>query len=380
MPVSRQPYHDKSIFIAKLSFAIWLCTLVIVVSAADIDWKKLEDKAKEYTDKQPGGKNINIGGKSVNVSIPSQPTGRNIDSSEQIVSESDQRYISVHMKLANRHFSRKNYTRAIEEVELVFERQPDHPGGRFMRAVIAARLKDHVTAWHNITIARDKDPESAKIKSFIEKLKTVAPEPQKTVGVPGIFRPIPVSASEKAFDVIEKLLKDPSSHNITSVELDEYKAEGNSVWVQMRISCSSTVQKANIAAVLEKASGGRAEILSGPPPQGEEKLLEVKFEIPDMAIENKNVKPVSDLREFVTLIAEETDVAISDTEERDAENKILETTYEIATRDFKSLNDFLRKMSPYAHKFRLISIKLAYLAGSQDLIWRCKVNVSYQMS
>lgn len=378
--MSRQPCQDKSVLIAKLCFAIWFCTLVITVSAADIDWKKLEDKAKEYQNKQTGDKSIEVGGKSVNISIPSQPTGRNIDGSELILSEGDQRYISVHMKLANRHFSRKNYPRAIEEVELVFERQPDHPGGRFMRAVIAGRLKDHVTAWHNITIARDKDPENAKIKSFIEKLKTVAPEPQKTIGVPGIFRPIPLSASEKAFDVIERLLKDPASHNITSIDLDEYKVEGSSVWIQMRISCSSAVQKTSIAEVLEKASGGRSEILSGPPPQGEEKLLEIKFEIPDMAVENKEVKPAADLREFVKMIAEETDVAISDSEERDSENKILDTTYEIASRDFKALNDFLRKMSPYATRFRLISMKLAYLAGSQNIIWRCRVQVFYQMS
>lgn len=378
--MSRQPCHDRSVFIAKLSFAIWLCTLVITVSAADIDWKKLEEKAKEYQEKQSGGKNIDVGGKSVNISIPSQPTGRNIDSSEQIVSDSDQRYISVHMKLANRHFSRKNYARAIEEVELVFERQPDHPGGRFMRAVIAGRLKDHVTAWHNITIARDKDPENAKIKSFIEKLKTVAPEPQKTVGVPGIFRPIPVSASEKAFDVIERLLKDQASHNIITMDFDDFVVDGTSVWVKVKIGCSSVVQKAGIVSALEKASGGRTEILSGPPPQGEEKLLEIKFEIPEMVVENKEVKPAADLREFVKLIAEETDVAISDTEERDAENKILETTYEIAARDFKTLNDFFRKMSPYAHKFRLISMKLAYIAGSQNIIWRCRAQVFYQMS
>jgi hypothetical protein len=99
-----------------------------------------------------------------------------------------------------------------------------------------------------------------------------------------------------------------------------------------------------------------------------------------MPVENKQVKPVSDLREFVKMIAEETDVAISDTEERDAENKILDTTYEIAVRDFKSLNDFLRKMSPYAHKFRVISLKLAYITGSQTVIWRSKVQMFYQMS
>ena len=353
--------------------------MVIALSAADIDWKKLEQRAKEYQNKQSGGGNTEYGDKSVNITIPTQPTGRNIDNSELILSDADQRYISVHMKLANRHFSRKNYPRAIEEVGLVFERQPDHAGGRFMRAVIAARLKDHVTAWHNITIARDKDPENAKIKSFVEKLNRVAPEPQKTVGVPGIFRPIPISASEKAFDVIERLLKDQSSHNIVNIDMEDYKSEGGSVWVQMKIACSSIVQKANIAAVLGKAGGGRTEILSGPPPQGEEKILDIKFEIPGMSVENKEVKPAADLREFVKLIADETDVAISDTEERDGENKILETTYEIAARDFKTLNDFFRKMSPYAVKFRLVSMKLAYLAGSQNVIWRSRVQIFYKM-
>lgn len=373
----KQPcYQNSSGLTAKLCFAVGLFSLAISIYAAEIDWNKLQDKAKEYTDKNSSGQ----GGKSVNLSLPSQPTGRNIDNSDQGVSESDQRYISVHMKLANRHFSRKNYARAVEEVELVFERQPDHGGGRFMRAVIAARLKEHDNAWHNISIARDKDPENPKIKSFIEKLKTVAPEPEKTLGVAGIFRPLPVSASEKACDVIEKLLKDASSYNIISIEIDEYSTDGNSVWVKMQITCSSIVQKANIAAVLEKAAGGRVEILSGPPPQGEEKLLSIKFEISGMPVENKQVKPVSDLREFVKMIAEETDVAISDTEERDAENKILDTTYEIAVRDFKSLNDFLRKMSPYAHKFRVISLKLAYITGSQTVIWRSKVQMFYQMS
>ncbi len=349
-----------------------------MISAAEIDWKKLEQKAKEYGEKNSGNKNIEVSGKSVNISIPSQPTGRIIDNSEQMLSEADKRYISVHMKLANRHFLRKNYQRSIEEVERVFERQPDHVGGRFMRAVIAGRLKDHPTAWHNIIIARDKDAENPKIKSFIEKLKTVAPEPEKTVGVAGIFRPIPLSASEKTCDVIERLLKDQSSHNITSIDIDDYVTEGSSVWVTLRIACSSIVQKDKIAVVLEKACGGRVEILSGPPPQGEEKLLDIKFEITGMTVENKEVKPISELREFVKLIADETDVAISDTEERDGANKVLETIYEIASRDFKSLNDFVRKMSPYAHKFRVMSMKLSHIASSQNIIWRCKLQIFYQ--
>ena len=366
--------QDKSGITAKLCFAVWLFSLAITVFAADIDWNKLEDKAREYQDKNlPKGTNVNL-------TIPSQPTGRTIDSSEQTLSDSDQRYITVHMKLANRHFAKKNYQRAIEEVELVFERQPDHPGGRFMRAVIAARMKEHANAWHNVNIAREKDPDNARIKSFIDKLKTVAPEPEKTLSVAGIFRPLPISASEKTCDVIERLLKDQSSSNITSIEIEEPTSDGGSIWFPVKISCSSTVQKAAIVAVLEKACGGRVEITSTPPPQGEEKLLDVKFEITGMTVENKDVKPISELREFVKMIAEEIDVAISDTAERDAENKILETTYEVAARDFKSLNDFLRKMSPYAHKFRVLSMKLACIAGSQSLIWRCKVQIFYQLT
>ncbi|MBU1105941.1 MAG: hypothetical protein KKB51_04660 [Candidatus Riflebacteria bacterium] len=374
--MNRQCCHNKSGLTVKLCFAVWAFSLAVTLFAADIDWDKLQDKAREYQDKNlPKGTNV----KNVNLTLPSQPTGRTIDSSEQVLTDSDQRYITVHMKLANRHFLKKNYQRAIEEVELVFERQPDHSGGRFMRAVIAARMKEHENAWHNVNIAREKDPENPKITSFINKLKTVAPEPGKTVGVAGIFRPLPISASEKACDVIERLLKDQSSYNIIGIEIEEPTSEANSVWIPVKITCSSTVQKPAIAAVLEKASGGRVEITSAPPPQGEEKLLDLKFEIAGMGTENKDVKPISELREFVKLIAEEVDVAISDTAERDAENKILETTYEVAARDFKPLSDFLRKMSPYAHKFRILSMKLAYLAGSQSLIWRCKVQVFYQL-
>jgi hypothetical protein len=380
--VSRTQYQDKSPGIAKLCFAVLLFSSTITIFAAEIDWKKLEKQAKEYTEKNSarGNKKVNVGGKSVNISIPSQPTGRNLDTSARVLNESDKRHILVHMKLANRHFTKKNYPRAIDEVNQVFERQPDHPGGRFMLAVIAARLKDHATAWHNIFMAREKDPENPKIKSFIEKLNTVAPEPQKTVGVTGIFRPMPISASEKACDIIERLLKDPSSYNITSLETDEYKEEAGSVWLQLKIGCSSNVQKDKIVATLEKASGGRCEVLSSPPPQGPEKILDVKCEITGMTIENKEVKAISDLSEFIKIISEESDVAISDTVERDVEGKILETTYDLATRDFKSLNDFLRKVSPYAHKLRVINMKLGYIGGTQDIIWRCRVRVFYQLS
>ena len=206
--------------VLTLFFSVQFC---YPLSAAKIDWDELEKKAAQYTGKS--GKSTsdsNQGNKpSVNLELPKIPTGRFIDTAPKMLSEQDTRHITVHMKLANRNFLKKNYPKAIEELELVFERQPDHGGGRFMRAVIAARKRDHMTAWQNILVAQEKDPTSEKIKIFIEKLSSVAPKPEKFVGVPGIYRPTPVSIGEKSCDIIEKFLKEPVSQNLVSFSTEE---------------------------------------------------------------------------------------------------------------------------------------------------------------
>lgn len=360
--------------------AIYAALFIFVVGAeaADIDWDALEKKAQQYTDENSGGSSNTISKikDSVNVSVPSQPTGRVIDNSTRIFSEQDTRHITVHMKLANRNFLRKKYEKAIEELELVFEREPDNAGGRFMRAVIAARKKDHMTAWQNILVAKEKDPENAKIKSFITKLTSVMPQPEKFIGVPGIYRPTPVSACEKAADVIEKFLKEPLSQNLISFSTDEFSEKGNGSAISISMVFSAPPDAEQILALFKTSTGEPVERLDD---KSDNKKLSVKIELAGLKIKNPQTKPISELREFVKNISEEADVAISDSVERDKENKILETTYEIAARNFSSMNDFFRKASPYAHTFRVLELKLSYIKGSQEIIWKGKAKIEYQL-
>lgn len=363
----------------KLTSLLFCFVLTAASSfAADINWDELEKKAQRYTEDQESGNSGESGDEkpnSINLVLPSQPQSRTIDSAATALSEADKRHITVHMKLANRHFSKKNYDKAIEEVELVFEREPDNFGGRFMRAVIAGRLKDHQTAWHNIVIAREKDAANPKVASFIDKLKTVAPEPVNPRWVPGVFRSIPVSASEKACDIIERLLIDPVSQNIVNLTTGDYINEAGTVFLPLTLECSSAPDATAITAVLSKACGSEVTTTSNA-----STTLGLKVAIKDLAIENPAVKPISDLSEFVKGLTEEIDVAISDTVEREAENKVLDITYEVSSRDFKTLNSFLRKVSPYAKHFRVLSMRLAYITGSQSIIWKCKIQVFYQLS
>jgi hypothetical protein len=358
--------------------AIFAAASVSSIEAAKIDWDALEKKAQQYTGQSSsGGKSGDQGSEgSVNLSLPSTPTGRFIDTSPKLLSEQDTRHITVHMKLANRHFMKKNYTKAIDELELVFERQADHGGGRFMRAVIAARKGDYMTAWQNILVAREKDPDSAKIKSFIEKLSTKMPQPEKFVGVPGIYRPTPVSVGEKSCDIIERFLKEPVSQNLVSFSTEEFQGSDNNATFLIKMKFSNPPESQSILNVFKNASGNAAERTD----DGKDgKSLDAKIIIDGLPLKNPEVKTLSSYVEFVKNTAEETDIAISDSIEKDKENKVLEVTYEIAARDFASLNTFLRKVSPYSHYLRVIEMKLAFITGSEQVIWKGKIKVEYQL-
>lgn len=373
-----QRNFSRILKLAVLAAGLSFCVPIIVKS--EINWDELEEKARKYTGKGGSGSTGRpgqTGGKNLNLSIPSQPTSRTIDSSVTELSTSDKNYILVHMKNANRNFAGKRYNLALSSLENVFTRQPDHPGARFMRAVIAGRLKDHPTAWHNIMIAKEKDPQNPKILSFIEKLQTVSPRPAQMLGVPGIFRPLPVSASEKACDILEKFLQQQASQNITQISFNEFTSTGNSTWLTIALESSAPLGRDELISIFRTAAGGKVEAETAETSENTDKSLRLKVEIPALGIDNKDAKPASDLREFVKSISEDVDVAISDTMESDAEKGILDTTYEIAVRDFKTLNDFLRAVSPYARSFKILNMKLAYITGSQSIIWKCRVQVLY---
>jgi hypothetical protein len=353
-----------------------------VSQAKNINWDELEKKAQQYT----GDSTINVtnrssgnrssNSESVNLDLGGQPTSRIVDTTVRMLSEKDIRHVTVHMKLANRYFLRKNYERAVSELELVFDRQPDHAGGRYMRAVIAARLKQHLVAWQNILIAQEKDPSLEKLDVFIDKLSSVMPKPQKFIGVPGIYRPVPKSACEKATDVMENFLKQPASAYLVNFSTEDYVAEGSDASMVIDMNFSAGTDGATIEKIFADATGEPVERLDD---KSDAKHIKLKFKIFDLPIKNPKVKAVSSLIDFVKIIAEEADVAISDTVERDKENKILETNYQIAAREFGNFNDFLRKASPYAHYFRVLNMRLSYIPNTQDIIWKGKIMVEYQL-
>ena len=69
------------------------------------------------------------------------------------------------------------------------------------------------------------------------------------------------------------------------------------------------------------------------------------------------------------------EVAISNNDEGEPNDRVQEIIYEISSREFSSLNQFIRKLSPYATKYILQSMELAYIPGSQSTIWKAKIKV-----
>ena len=136
------------------------CFLEQVSSAVDVDDLKRRLQQRTGTSRPGSATKIpeNLSGMVREIS----PQSRLIETGPLKLSEADQRYVAVHMKLANRHFARKDYEKANNEIDLVFTRDPSHPGARFMRAVISARLKKYDVAWYNVLFAKEKDSANQK--------------------------------------------------------------------------------------------------------------------------------------------------------------------------------------------------------------------------
>lgn len=352
------------------------CFLEQVSSAVDVDDLKRRLQQRTGTSRPGSATKIpeNLSGMVREIS----PQSRLIETGPLELSEADQRYVAVHMKLANRHFARKDYEKANNEIDLVFTRDPSHPGARFMRAVISARLKKYDVAWYNVLLAKEKDSANQKIKDFTEKLKTVAKQPDSPVWVRGIYRSVPISACEKLTDIIESLLKTPISQNITEISFGDYTG-GAKVGITIRFVFSSLPETPDFAADFKKAIINIANVnLTQEKDEGNS--LSYNFEISDLPLINAKAVAVQDLREFVKGINEEIDVAISDYEEYEPVNGVMRVNYKISVRNFSVLNDFLRVISPYAEKFVFKDLKLSSVVGSASIIWKTELSVYYKIN
>lgn len=358
----------------RLALTLAFC-LVLLPSLAQnrkLTLEEIEKKAREYQSKS---KSLPKGISGVADAIETQPTGRFVSDSAPTLDTNQQRHVVFHMRAANRNFKNRDYDRAIASIDQVFQAQPDHSGARFMRAVIAARHKEFLLAWYNVLIAKEKDAENAKIDKFIANLQQAMPRPTNFAAVPGVYRSIPTSLSEKLGDVIERLLQQQPSHNITNFTIGAPEAQGRGFIVPLALKFSSAGAKNELDAILKEATGRDITATNSADLTSIDYKLEF-FDLPEM---NPAVRPISGLVDFINVTAEEYDIAIRDTMERDLEGKVLETVYELAVRDFVSLNNFLRKVSPYTHFYRVLELRLSSVPGNSDVIWRGKVQVNYQL-
>jgi hypothetical protein len=347
---------------------VCLFLLVTLSSFASVDLEDLKRRALGYK-----GSSLP---KKLPDKIPAEvvtPQSRFVENLTRELSEVDKRYIVVHMKLANRHFTRKDYDRANNELDLVFSKDPAHSGARFMRAVISARLKRHELAWYNILMAQEKDPSNDKIKDFIEKLKTVKAQPDPPFWVKDIYRSMPMSACEKCADIIENLLSKQISQNLTKITFGEYSQVGAKVIIPITFYFSTMPARASeLKNAIEGVSSARLI---------NENLainnISYNLEINDLPLINPEAVFVVDLKEFIKGVNEDIDVAIENADEYEPSSGIVRVDYKISVRQFSVLADFLRAVAPYAQKFNLTDMTLSFVTGSSSVIWRTELTVYY---
>lgn len=346
---------------------IFAC-LATPVFAKELNLEMLKEKARQY--QQEGGK----GGEKLNEAISTEPpTSRFVDSSARKLSDEDNRHILVHMKLANRNFSKKNYDKAIEEANSVLERDPSHAGGHFMLAVINARKKNYLDAWYHISAAKALDSSNSKIDDFITKLVTVSQKPDQNKWVDGIYTGMEVSACDRVFDILEFLLKNEVSQNVTSIEFADFSESGSETSVECTFKALSEFSSQAIEDVLKKAALGKIKSI-----ESQNNLLKVSMNFSELKSENSEARPVSNLNDFIADLTEQMpEIAISNTEEADLPGG-KEVIYNISTREFPTLNSFMRKISPFAKRYQLQKMNLAYVPGTQNTMWKAVIKVLYK--
>ena len=335
------------------------------------DLSDLKEKYKQYS----GGKSSSVSSKIDDLNVE-PPKSRFIDTSTPELTAEDKRHVLLHMKLANRHFAKKNYDKAIDEVNTVFDRDSSNSGGHFMYAVISARKKNYNPAWYHISIAKEKDSGNSKIDDFIKKLKTVSSEPQNPGWVSGIYNGIQTDASDRTFDLIEKLLKDECSQYITNISTTDYKNEmSEDSSVEITFKARDQFDPDKIVKIFRNNNPAGAAVIDT-----SNNNLQIKLSYKQLKAEKKEAKAITGINDFIKDLMEELpEVAIINTDESEPKGGLQEITYDISARDFVSLNTFVRKISPYATKYIMQNMELAYIPGSQSTIWKTKIKVVYKI-
>lgn len=306
-------------------------------------------------------------------SIDSQPMAEP-EPSKKKTDPNDLMFAQAHMKLAKRHFGSKNFDRAKAELEQVLERVPEYPEARFMKAVIAAKEKNFVEAWRNIEVARQGAPDNKKVLEFIERLEKAYPKPDVLPDASPAARPAPTYASELAVDALEKLFSEKCvAGKLAAVECASIAEKDGTTMAQLKLEGTALLDPGEVRTALQTILGGK---VGEPKTASGGQVLELEVELPKVPAKNPGAQSVSGLTEFLKGISEETDVAIQDSSESDPDaNKQQTGTYTLAAKGIKNLNDFLRKVSPYAVEFTVNRFYSTVFAGKS--IWKGEVKVLF---
>lgn len=355
--------------IALISIFIFLSSPIPFLFAKNYDLSQLNELRGKLS--SGGG-----GGKKIDNSVLEPPKSRFIDepgASKKLTKE-DENYIKLHMKLANRYFGKKNYEKAKEEAGNVLERDNSHAGSHFMLAVIAGRLKDYKSAWYHIKIAKEKNSGESKIDDFIKKLKTVSSETNNPEWVEGIYTGLEKDASNRTFDLIEKLLYDNCSSNITSISTTDYKDESKTT-VEITFSARDSFNANQIVSVLQKNNKSGITTINK-----SDNNLVVKLSYVQVKAENPDAKAIKGISEFVSDLTEQLpEVAINDTEDEETKNGTQVVVYDLSSREFPAINAFMRKISPYSLKYVLKNMELAYIGKTKETMWKAQIRVTYKI-
>ncbi|HEY9068672.1 MAG TPA: hypothetical protein VIV61_00365 [Candidatus Ozemobacteraceae bacterium] len=270
------------------------------------------------------------------------------------VDPADAMYGEAHMKLARRHFKTGNVDRAKEELDLVIERLPNHTEARFMRAVIAAKTKDFMGAWRNITVAEQSSPDHPRIKEFVARLEKAMPRPS-VITEEVAARPAPTHASELLSDAIEAVFADKAaSARLTGVGCTELATVDGKTVAKLVFEGNAALEAGPVENALKSVLKG--EILESAT-ASEGQTLKISAEVPGLPLQNPSAKPVPSIGELLKAASEETDVALKNSSESEPDaDKRVTGTYTIVAASLRTVNDFMRRISPQAVDGRIVNI------------------------
>lgn len=357
---------------------------------SNIDLNKLKgkfkkgdlDKAMDLLNKGSGGKNTGSSGSGASSKTPDKAgtsgsggEAATADSSTDVkLDESDRQYCEVHMKNATRNYRKKQYDRALDEVNQVLGVDRNHEGAHFMKAVLEAKRKSYLDAWREVEISRKTLENDAKFKDFVARLQKVSPKPDTILAAGGsASRAAPTHVSELVVDTLEDFFCDKEiSGKVSAFGSGEFSEADGKVTVPIHFTAQAALDglamEKKFKELLKKNDIADFKASDG------NKKVELKLVFSGLPKSNPGLQAVKSVAEFLKEPSEEFDVKIEKSEEVDSgTSKVLMGTYTLMGRGIADINNFLRRVSSSADHYFIDSLEYKSLNGQTVLRGTVKI-------